>query len=48
MATRSIVSFTGMKYHDHYCYLPLYVYCGKAMLTSVLRRSIDEPSMPLG
>lgn len=26
-------------YYDHYCYLPLYVYCGKAMLAGVLRRS---------
>lgn len=26
-------------YYDHYCYLPLYVYCGKAMLACVLRRS---------
>jgi len=26
-------------YYDSYCYLPLYVFCGKAMLTCVLRRS---------
>lgn len=26
-------------YYDHHCYLPLYVYCGKAMLACVLRRS---------
>lgn len=26
-------------YYDHYCYLPLYVYAGKAMLACVLRRS---------
>ena len=26
-------------YYDHYCYLPLYVYCGKAMLACVLRPS---------
>lgn len=26
-------------YYDHYGYLPLYVYCGKAMLACVLRRS---------
>lgn len=26
-------------YYDHYCYLPLYVFCGKALLTCVLRRS---------
>lgn len=26
-------------YYDSYCYLPLYVYCGKAMLACVLRRS---------
>lgn len=25
-------------YHDHYCYLPLYVYCGRALLACVLRR----------
>jgi hypothetical protein len=26
-------------YYDHYCYLPLYVYCGKALLACVLRNS---------
>lgn len=26
-------------YYDHYCYLPFYVYCGKALLACVLRRS---------
>ena len=26
-------------YYDHYCYLPLYVYCGKAILACVLRPS---------
>lgn len=26
-------------YYDHYCHLPLYVYCGKALLTCVPRRS---------
>jgi len=26
-------------YYDHYCYLPLYVFCGKAMLACLLRRS---------
>jgi len=26
-------------YYDHHCYLPLYVYCGKALLACVLRRS---------
>lgn len=26
-------------YYGHYCNLPLYVYCGKAMLARVLRRS---------
>lgn len=26
-------------YYDHYCYLPLYVYAGQAMLACVLRRS---------
>ena len=26
-------------YYDSYCYLPLYVFCGKAMLACVLRRS---------
>ena len=26
-------------YYDHYCYLPLYVFCGKAMLACVLRNS---------
>lgn len=27
------------RYYDHYCYLPLYVFCGKSMLTCVLRNS---------
>lgn len=26
-------------YYDHYCYLPLYVFCGKALLACVLRPS---------
>jgi Transposase DDE domain group 1 len=26
-------------YYDHYCYLPLYVFCGQALLCCVLRRS---------
>lgn len=26
-------------YYDHYCYLPLYVFCGRAMLACVLRPS---------
>jgi hypothetical protein len=26
-------------YYDHHCYLPLYVFCGQAMLVCVLRRS---------
>lgn len=26
-------------YYDHYCYLPLYVFCGQAMLCCLLRRS---------
>lgn len=26
-------------YYDHYCYLPLYVFCGQAMLACVLRPS---------
>ena len=26
-------------YYDHHCYLPLYVFCGHAMLACVLRRS---------
>lgn len=26
-------------YYDHYCYLPLYVFCGKAMLACLLRPS---------
>jgi hypothetical protein len=29
-------------YYDHYCYLPLYVFCGQAMLCCVLRRSRIE------
>ena len=26
-------------YYDHHCYLPLYVFCGQAMLACLLRRS---------
>ena len=26
-------------YYDHYCYLPLYVFCGQTMLCCILRRS---------
>ena len=26
-------------YYDHYCYLPLYVFCGQAMLACYLRNS---------
>ena len=26
-------------YYDHYCYLPLYVFCGQSLLCCVLRRS---------
>jgi hypothetical protein len=26
-------------YYDHYCYLPLYVFCGQALLCCLLRRS---------
>lgn len=30
-------------YHDHYCYLPLYVFCGEQLLVAYLRPSnIDE------
>lgn len=29
-------------YYDHYCYLPLYVFCGQAMLCCVLRRSLID------
>ena len=32
-----VITFHG--YYDHYCYLPLYVFCGQAMLCCVLRRS---------
>lgn len=34
---QELAEFHG--YYDHYCYLPLYVFCGKAMLACVLRRS---------
>jgi hypothetical protein len=31
------IEFHG--YYDHYCYLPLYVFCGQALLACYLRRS---------
>jgi hypothetical protein len=34
---QELAEFHG--YYDHYCYLPLYVFCGQAMLSCVLRRS---------
>jgi hypothetical protein len=33
-------------YYDHYCYLPLYVYCGKALLACVLRNSRIDGAKP--
>jgi len=34
---QELAAFHG--YYDHYCYLPLYVFCGQAMLSCVLRPS---------
>ncbi|WKJ88550.1 IS1380 family transposase [Methylomonas montana] len=34
---QELAEFHG--YYDHYCYLPLYVFCGQAMLSCVLRPS---------
>lgn len=34
---QELVQFHG--YYDHYCYLPLYVFCGQAMLACLLRPS---------
>ncbi|MEO1767917.1 IS1380 family transposase [Thiobacter aerophilum] len=34
---QELAQFHG--YYDHYCYLPLYVFCGQAMLACVLRPS---------
>jgi len=31
-------------YYDHYCYLPLYVFCGRHLLVSYLRRSDIDPA----
>lgn len=31
-------------YYDHYCYLPLYVFCGRHLLVSYLRRSDGDPA----
>jgi hypothetical protein len=33
-------------YDDHHCYLPLYVFCGQAMLACVLRRSRISKGSP--
>lgn len=32
-------------YYDHYCYLPLYVFCGEHVLCARLRRSNIDPSL---
>jgi hypothetical protein len=34
---QELTQFHG--YYDHYCYLPLYVFCGQALLTCLLRPS---------
>lgn len=34
-------------YYDHYCYLPLYVFAGQAMLACVLRRSRIDGAKPV-
>jgi hypothetical protein len=31
-------------YYDHYCFLPLYVFCGRHLLVSYLRRSDGDPA----
>jgi len=31
-------------YYDHYCYLPLYVFCGRHLLVSYLRPSNIDPA----
>jgi len=31
-------------YYDHYCFLPLYVFCGRHLLVSYLRRSNSDPA----
>lgn len=31
-------------YYDHYCFLPLYVFCGRHLLVSYLRRSNNDPA----
>ena len=31
-------------YYDHYCFLPLYVFCGRHLLVSYLRRSSGDPA----
>ena len=31
-------------YYDHYCFLPLYVFCGRHLLVSYLRRSNIDPA----
>lgn len=31
-------------YYNHYCFLPLYVFCGRHLLVSYLRRSDSDPA----
>lgn len=35
------------RYYDHYCYLPLYVFCGQDLLACVLRPSSRDPASVL-
>jgi hypothetical protein len=35
------------RYYDNYCYLPLYVFCGKDLLACVLRPSSRDPASVL-
>jgi len=35
-------------YYDHYCFLPLYVFCGRHLLVSYLRRSDGDPARHSG
>ncbi|BBA37413.1 transposase of ISThsp13, IS1380 family [Methylocaldum marinum] len=41
---QELTQFHG--YYDHYCYLPLYVFCGQALLTCLLRPSRIDGAKP--
>ena len=38
------VTVVNHGYYGHYCYLPLYVFCGQDMLACVLRPSERDPA----